>query len=97
MENHQLLGSDMHVAEVMGERSDDLPRSGEAQNRLLLHHLNNALMIIGSNCELLLGSLALDDLRFKQAQRIQNATRQAILMVDDLSLSPPKSGSRDVR
>lgn len=86
MENHQLSGSYIDVKQVLSEPCDDPSRIAEAKNKLLLHHLNNALMIIGSNCELLLAALPVDDLRAKQAQRIQNATRQAILMVDDLSV-----------
>ena len=86
MENHQLRGIDIDAKEVLSEPCDDPRRIAEAKNKLLLHHLNNALMIIGSNCELLLVSFPVDDLRAKQAQRIQNATRQAILMLNDLSV-----------
>jgi hypothetical protein len=85
MENPQVREVDMNFE--VRERSNDLPRDREAQIRLLLHNLNNALMIIGSNCELLLASLDVEDLRNKQAQRIQNATRQAILIVNDQSLA----------
>jgi His Kinase A (phospho-acceptor) domain len=50
----------------------------------IAHDLNNTFMVISSNCELLLDRLPPEDPRQKYAQRIQNATRQAVKIGDSL-------------
>jgi His Kinase A (phospho-acceptor) domain len=50
----------------------------------IAHDLNNTLMVISSNCELLLDSMPPEDPRQKYAQRIQNATRRAVRIGDSL-------------